>query len=155
MTSISKRGGFTLVELLVVIGMIAIIMGALTTSVAGAQRRAMIQKAEAEVKSVTQAVLAFENYNKNYELPTYDQPTELNGNTLKFLIGKGGKSEHNTDIPVLLMASLSSGQVMKDPWGTPYQLTIRKGNIPASGISNIRTGFALPNFHRLSSEERK
>ena len=44
----STRKAFTLVELLVVVGMIALLMGALTVSVAGAQKRAKIEKAYAQ-----------------------------------------------------------------------------------------------------------
>ena len=53
--------GFTLVELLVVIGMIAILIAALTTSMAAAQERARIQKATSDVKVISQAILAYEN----------------------------------------------------------------------------------------------
>ena len=42
-TQRQTRGGFSLVELIVVIGMLMLLAGAVTTSVAGANRRAKIQ----------------------------------------------------------------------------------------------------------------
>ena len=53
MISRCKREGFTLIELMVVVAMIAIISAAMTVSVAGAQERARVQKATVEVKSIT------------------------------------------------------------------------------------------------------
>ena len=70
MILICRKRGFTLVELLVVIAMIAILLAALSTSIAAAQERARIQKATSEVKIISQAILAAENYARGgkYEL---------------------------------------------------------------------------------------
>ena len=51
--------GFTLIELLVVIAMIAILMGAIGSSMNQARKRAMISKATQDVKEMTNAILAF------------------------------------------------------------------------------------------------
>jgi len=147
-----SSGGFTLIELLVVVGMIALIMGAMTTSVASSMQRARIQKATGDVKMLTQAILAYGNYN-NGELPTIDQWKEANFNdALKFL-----KQEGNMDkYPVLIQAALSSGGVMRDPWGQPYYVKIKPGKAyDPPGVGALRTGYYLPNFYRLSKEERK
>ena len=48
MNSTSKRG-LNLIELMVVVGMIMVLVGALTTSVSSARKRARIQKATADV----------------------------------------------------------------------------------------------------------
>lgn len=155
MTSIKK--GFTLLELLVVIGMIAVILGSLTISVSSARERARIQKATAEVKAITQAILGYESWNKDNELDTVEMQ-DAGADSLGFLLGRengtaaeGGSS---AKIPVLLMAQLKGGGKMMDPWGTPYKITIRKGTINASAAVNLSTGFALPNFYRLAPEER-
>ena len=55
------KRGFTLIELLVVIAMLAILIGAIGTSVNQARRRAQIAKATQDVKEMTNAILAFEN----------------------------------------------------------------------------------------------
>ena len=52
--TLTKRG-FTLVELLVVIAMIAMLIAAMTTSLSAAQQRARIQKATSDVKVISLA----------------------------------------------------------------------------------------------------
>ena len=54
--------GFTLVELLVVIAMLMLLAGAVTSSVASAQRRAKIAQATAEAQEMTNAIRAFEHF---------------------------------------------------------------------------------------------
>lgn len=151
--SLNKRG-FTLVELLVVVGMIAVILGAISVSYSTAQQRARIQKATGDVKVVAQAILAYENHDKKFELPTYPSPVVADASTLSFLLGD--KSGANGDkIPVLLQAQLRSGSKrMLDPWGTPYKLKIKEGKIPKFGsLSSLTSGYFLPNFYRLREEE--
>lgn len=157
MTSIFKRGGFTLIELLVVLAMIALIVGSISVSIAGAQERARIEKATVEVKSITQAVLAYENYSKQ-GLPILGSGREgalCNSANLGFLVGKNATTRSGEKIPVLLEAALSSGGAVMDPWGHPYTIVIAKGRVSSQGVNQIRTGFSLPNIHRLSEEERK
>ena len=48
---ISTKRAFTLLELLVVIAMIALIIGALATSYTSAQERSRVEKARSEVKA--------------------------------------------------------------------------------------------------------
>ena len=145
--------GFTLIELLVVVAMIAIILGALTTSVSSARERARVQKATSDVKVIAQAILAFENYSRggNFELETMEKRDADKG-SLGFLLGQEA-AESGGKIPALLMAQLQGGK-MTDPWGTPYKVTIREGHVSAAQNVNLATGFALPNFYRLSEGER-
>lgn len=156
--NLNKRG-FTLVELLVVVAMIAIILGAISTSVTAAQQRARIQKATSDVKVITQAILAYENYNKNYEL----QPmgaigaggVDADANSLAFLLGNSEAAKSGGQIPALLMASLRSGGKLMDPWGTPYKLHIQAGVVSTpSASASLQTRYFLPNFYRLSNKER-
>ena len=150
----SIKRGFTLVELLVVVGMIAVILGALTTSVQSARHRARVQKATAEVKIVSQAILGYENFRG--ELPTMTE-ADSNRGTLGFLLGDGGSAQQGGQIPVLLQASLTGGGSMNDPWGTPYKVTIREGAVSLklkTVTGAMQTGYYLPNFYRLSEGER-
>lgn len=150
--TLTKRG-FTLVELLVVIAMIAVLAGAFSTAVAGAQERAKIQKALSEVKVVSQAILAYENYD---ELPLKVRE-EVSASSLGFLIGQGGTAKSGGKIPVLLMAVLTGGGVMLDPWGTPYRVTIKSGSLsykPGAATSALTSGFFLSNWYRIGEGER-
>lgn len=150
------KSGFTLVELLVVVGMIAVILGAITTSVSAAQKRARIQKATSDVKVITQAILAYENWKRD-GLPNLTK-AQADSSTLGFLLGNGGTGDYGSEkIPTMLMAALQGGGVMKDPWGTPYTVTIRKKGMNSSFTTargSMKTGYFLPNFYRLSDEER-
>jgi len=152
----SNKKGFTLIELLVVVGMIGVIMGAMTTSVNASQQRARIQKATSEVKIVSQAILSFENFARggSYRLePMTDR--DADASSLGFLLGQES-GDSGDKIPATLMASLSAGGVMRDPWGTPYKVTIKEGAISGlNSMSSLTTGYYLPNFNRLSAEERK
>ena len=150
----SSLPAFTLIELLVVISMIAVIMGALTTSVSAARARAREQKATAEVKAITQAILGYESWNKDNELEPMEA-RDADSSSIGFLLGQktGAAAEQTEKIPVLLMAQLKAGGKMVDPWGTPYKITIRKGTINAAASVNLSTGYALPNFYRLAPEE--
>ena len=154
-----NRRGFTLVELLVVVAMVGVLLTALSTSVAGAMQRAKIQKATGDVKVITQAILAYENYSHggDHELPTMTR-TDADAGSLGFLVGGGGSADSGGNIPVLLMAAFRSGGRIVDPWGTAYKVTIRGADADVrivSASSSMQTIFQYPNFYRLSPEERK
>ena len=154
--NLTNKRAFTLIELLVVVSMIAVLLGALTTSVTSARKRARIQKATADVKVITQAILGYENWSQGgeYKLPTYESPVDADASTLKFLLGKEA-AESSGQIPVLLMAQLQAGGKMLDPWGHPYKVTIRQGNSTVSwSPGNIKTGYQMPNYYRLGEDER-
>ena len=154
--TLSNRRGFTLVELLVVIGMIAILMGAMTSAVQSARERARMQKAASDVKVISQAILAYEIWNGD-ELPTMGSRgraasgADADEGSLGFLIGKGSAQgvaggNGSGELPVLLMAQLKG-----DPWGTPYKVTIAesKSNIKLKTVTGaLSTGYWLPNFYR-------
>ena len=156
---ISKKRAFTLIELMVVVAMLAILMSAFGLSVTSARERARVQKATADVKVVSQAILAYENYEQgddNFELPTLNDQDADSG-SLGFLIGEGGSAESGGKIPVLLMASLTGGQKLRDPWGTPYKIKIQEKAVTPrfkTATGSMQTGYYLPNFYRLTEDER-
>ena len=148
------KKGFTLIELLVVVAMVAVITGAMTTSMAAAQNRARIQKATSEVKVVSQAILSYEDYANAHDLtiPTMTDADADEG-SLGFIIGKAGSEK----VPALLMAALQGGGKMRDPWGTPYKISIKKGKamlkLSVAG-QNMRMNYFLPNIYRIGEGER-
>ena len=153
------RGGFTLVELLVVVAMIMIIAGAFTTSAAAARERARVQKATTEVKVVSQAILAYENWDQGggrHQLPTMNK-ADIESGSLGFILGQGGNAQSGGKIPVMLEAALTSGGKMLDPWGTPYKVTIKESTlkiVPGSASGSLQTGYYLPNWYRIGANER-
>ena len=152
------RRGFTLIELLVVVGMIAVIMGAFTTSVNSAIQRARIQKATSDVKVIAQAILAYENYAQGNRLEETGGWKPADKSNLGFLLGEEGSGlASGGNIPTLISTALSGKGEILDPWGHPYQFKITAGSVdfdPEVLTSDIKSGFALPNFYRISEDER-
>ena len=158
MIQANGKNGFTLVELLVVVGMLAVLLAALTTSVTAARHRTRVQKATSDVKVISQAILAYENYNKSgddYRLPTLTRAV-ADKQSLSFLLG-GGTTEGGDRLPVLLQAALTTKGQITDPWGHPYYVTIKSTSTKLTiktANGNLRAGYSLPNFYRISEGER-
>ncbi|MBQ1345897.1 MAG: hypothetical protein IIY62_05985 [Kiritimatiellae bacterium] len=144
-------------ELMVVVAMIGIIMSAIVSSTAAAQERTRREKALSEVKTITQAILAYENVAKSGELPTMEN-RDADDNSLGFITGKGGESRYGGKVGSMLAAIYRKGGKMTDPWGTPYKITIRASGASVrieSASGAMQTGYYFPNFYRLSEEERQ
>ena len=146
--------GFTLVELIVVIAMIAIFMASVGTAVGKTAERARIEKARSDVKVISQAILAWENYSRGgkHELKEMNDE-EADSSSLAFLLGQG-ESATSGKIPELLAAQLAGGK-MRDPWNRPYVVRIKEGKIDRPENLDLGTCYYLPNFYRLSEEERR
>ena len=150
----SNKRGFTLIELLVVVAMIAVVMGAISTSFSAARTRARIEKATSDVKVISQAILAYETWNGGELKELSDAVAD--GNTLGFLIGRGSAqgaegTSGGGEVPALLMAQLRNGGAMIDPWGTPYRVTIKGHavNVKFKTVTgSLSTGYYLPNLYR-------
>ena len=142
------RKGFTLIELLVVVAMIAIIAGALTTGVARAQRRAKISRAQTEAREITNAILAYANYDEDGSLAKYTMnDQEAEEGRLGFILGK--VRSRGVNVPVLYNAAITGGKIL-DPWGNPYRITVKQGeSINPPGVNGVKIRMFYPNWHRV------
>lgn len=150
------RRGFTLIELLVVIAMIAILMGAIGSSMNQARKRAMIAKATQDAKEMTNAILAYENYAPGRSLRNKSTGTwkDTDESSMSMILG-GETAEGGGEVPVLYNAHIVNGAI-RDPWGKPYQYMVRPaGDITSKAKNKFYTSYYLPNFYRLSDDERK
>ncbi len=155
-----KRRGFTLVELLVVLAMIIILVSAMTASVNSARRRAREAKAHQEMKELTNAILAFEQYAPGRTLEGFETGgwKTCDEKSLAMVLG-GLAGDSGEPVPVLYAAALTGGKML-DPWGKAYEFVIEKtasiksgDGTAGSGVS-YKTAPQLPNFFRLTPEER-
>lgn len=154
----SDRNGFTMVELLVVIAMLMILVGSITSSVGSASRRAKIQQATTELQEMTKAILAYENYGRvNEDSPLSShlmEEKEATESNMGFILGQETlKNGQSGNIPVLFNAEIKNGAI-RDPWGNPYRVTIRQAKIdPKEASSDKPESYVMfPNFNRLPAE---
>ncbi len=161
METTKRKRGFTLVELITVIAMLLLLMGAVTSSVSGARRRAKIQQAISEAQELTNAILAYENFSNPGEAsPLEGKATgqgwkEATEGELAFVLGKESMPNgRDGNVPVLFNGAVRGGK-LRDPWGNPYMFRImssavdqddNSGNVPESA-------FALPNINRIPAKE--
>lgn len=141
--------GFTLVELLVVMAMLMLLAGAITSSVSSAQRRAKIAKATSEAQELTNAILAYQHRGAEYKLPTFDHQPATEAN-LAFILGGGSDK-----VPVLFNASIKGGEI-QDPWGKPYYVTIKEVPLNSASPTSsdmIKSYVAFPNFNRRPADK--
>lgn len=149
------RRAFTLVELLVVVGMIAVLSGAIVTSVSKANKRARLSKANVEVRELTNAIVSYQNFTKDGSLAAV--ASSLGGSTVAatksnvgFVLGEplGDIRGSSDTFPVLYNGSLV------DPWGNPYMVTVHEGEaIQPPGVPSVELRLFYPNWHRLSEGE--
>ena len=155
-----RKSGFTLFELLVVLSMLMILAASITTSVASGEKRAKISRATAEAKEMTNAILAYENWDDNHTLKNYQTSKSWKDATedaLQFILG--GVQNKQGKVPVLYNAAIRGGKVL-DPWGTPYQYMIADvGEAAQSSADQVGSGLStymyLPNLWRLKTDEQE
>ena len=134
----NRRGGFTLIEMLVVMGMIAILMGSVFAGLSGACKQAKITKAQAEIRQIIGACLAYEA-SKDAEpgIPnSWGDATESN---LRDLLGGNGN-------PVFLNATTVGGS-FRDPWNRPYQVRLKKNDDDGESPKGLKFTGAISFSH--------
>ena len=160
MTRRSDRRGFTLVELIVVIGMLMLLAGAISSSIAGASRRAKIQRATTEAQEMTKAILSYENYGDEDGLQAFCmEEQEATESSLGFILGLTEIKQKNGEkgkVPVLFNGALTNGKIL-DPWGNPYRVTIRQGKKVDGGegeaSATLRAFVSFPNYNRRPADK--
>ena len=155
------KSGFTIIELITVIAMIMLLMGAITTSVTGARRRAKVQQAITEAQQLTDAILAYENYTvpgkaspleKKRTGQSWKDATEAN---LNFVLGNEAMPNGQSgNVPVLFNGAVTGGKI-RDPWGNVYRYRVMSSqiNVKSNRRSTGEAAFAYPNINRIPAGE--
>ena len=150
------KRAFTLIELMVVIGMIAVLMAAMGVSTAKARTRAMIARATQEAKEMTNANLAFEQYAPGHTLDNYAKGSwaPCTEGAMAMILGKE-TGDNGNPVPVLYNGRAVGGNLL-DPWGRPYEFMIEKcTGWEGTDVPELLTAPALPNYFRLTDKERQ
>ncbi len=155
------KSGFTIIELLTVISLILLLMGAVTASVTGARRRAKIQQAITEAQQLTDAILGYENFARpGSPSPLEDKATgqswkEASEGEMAFVLGKDKNPNGSDVLPVLFNGAVSGGSI-RDPWGHPYRYRILSSSVNPDDDYDGDQGeaaFAFPNINRIPADE--
>ena len=104
-TNQKKKGGFTIMEMVVVLAIIAIILGVAVNQLSGVQNFASIKQAEGELNSLNTALLMYKSTGGQY-------PTQAQG--LKALKVKPS----TPPVPRRWQKNETAPEV--DPWGNEY-----------------------------------
>ena len=157
-----ENSGFTIIELITVIAILLMLMGAITTSVTGARRRAKTNQAITEAQQLTDAILAYENFSR----PGRPSPLEnkATGESWKvategdmaFVLGnEKNPTGQDGNVPVLFNGAVTGGSI-RDPWGHPYRYRIMSSSVDAedeTAGSSGESAFAIPNINRIPADE--
>lgn len=112
----SRSAGFTLIEILIVVALIAGILAFAANRIFGGQNRANVKLAEGQLATLAAKV-------DQYQLDTGSLP-----DTLEALVRKPGNANGWLG-PYIKEADL------KDPWGTPIEIRTPGGNGPFELVS--------------------
>lgn len=116
-----KNKGFTVIELLVVTGIIAILMGMVGTSAFIARSQAYKAQARAETQQLITAVKAIWVAREDNKIPISTGTVKMNAaNVEKFNVESDGGTRNYLEIPT---SRLAEGGYL-DPWGNEYEYTI-------------------------------
>ena len=134
----SSRSAFTMIEMLVVIGMLGILMGVTFGGIGKARSRARVVKATAEVRELVNAILSYEAAEGQvYELIS-PEPTEATADNIEILLGT------RQGFPVYLNAPMAGG-AFRDPWGTPYRYRVIQQTIDGGMGETVSATVTFPN----------
>ena len=147
------KKGFTMVELIVVIAMLMLLMGSVSSALMGARKRAKIAKATVACQEMTNAILAYENYRSLANVSPKEGPATKS--TLSFILSGTETDDNGNPIPVLYNAAIKGAEIL-DPWNKPYRYRIKETSIQikddlAGGA--VDTNVMFPNYNRRRAGE--
>jgi prepilin-type N-terminal cleavage/methylation domain-containing protein len=134
----STRRGFTLIEILVVIAIIAILMGLVFPALTSGIRTAKISKAQSEAKNIEGAIFLFKKDYGYFPVPKNAQAVASDGgllddtgskSLLQVLMAEPLNYNLNDQLNTrkqnyLDMDALGTDGTLEDPWGKQYRMKL-------------------------------
>ena len=112
----TAQGGFSLIEILIVVALIATIAGVVANQVFGGQDRAKVKIAQSQLASLAGKV-------EQFEMDTGSLPNSLND-----LVTQSGSTKG-------WLGPYSKESELKDPWNTAIEMRVPGDNAPFALIS--------------------
>ncbi len=129
-----RRLGFTLVELMTVVGIIILLVGLLFPAIVGVIRRAEVSRAQGEVETIAGAVRAYFYDTRSLPVPdeSHHRNSTWNGRWYHatehlapiYAILTNPQHPRNPAGRVYLEMPLNDDGIILDPWGNPYGITM-------------------------------
>ena len=123
-TRSGKAGGFTLIELMVVVTIIGILVGILLPVINSVIRNGQIQQAKADVSTLEIALRAYQTRYTRFPAATGEPGQPVRQALLDILSGSDAGSDNPAGVRFLeyKSSSVQNGEYV-DPWGKPYQVS--------------------------------
>ncbi len=137
---------FTLIEMLVVMGMLSILMGVAFSGLGQARAQARVAKANAEVRELANAILSYEAEQEDLSvLSGSSAPIEATQDKLKELLGKGKSAQVYLNAPMT-----GTPLAFRDPWDQPYRFRVieEKMEIDDKKKTGVSAAITFPNRQR-------
>ena len=137
----SRLSAFTLIEMLVVTGMLGILMGVAVTGLGQAKKQARVAKANVEIRELVNAWLSYESAYDDWPVSVEGEELEATEENLKDLLGGGNRDMVYLNAPIVAGA-------FRDPWGTPYKFRLLQNSGAGKVSDEFSMSIAFPNRHR-------
>jgi prepilin-type N-terminal cleavage/methylation domain-containing protein len=152
MSYYSKQKGFTIVELLIVVVVIAILAAITIVSYNGIQNRAQQSKIASDIAILNKAILVARNAKSEVALRYVTNNTATGGNCWSKPDGTDLATLPQSDpcwtvyastLDAISIASSINVRNLVDPWGRPYYIDENEGEgpIPATACTLDRIGY--------------
>ena len=148
----SKQKGFTIVELLIVVVVIAILAAITIVSYNGIQSKAQLSKVDSDIATLNKAILIARNSKSEVALRYVTNNTATGGNCWSKPDGTNLAALLQSDacwtayalaLDKISTASSINVRNLVDPWGRPYYIDENEGEgaIPATACSPDQIGY--------------
>ena len=135
-TTLRRRGGFSLMEVIVTVAVIALLAGVLTPMVDGVIDERMRQRARDEAGAIAKAIGAYYQETGAYPPGTQADASYNYGNSSYFLHGAEVLNTWLYDGPKRYLQK----PIGNDPWGTPYSYHVYTRSDPYMDVAVFSHG---------------